>query len=390
MATRVSILGATGSVGRAVLDVIAENPGRFSVQVLVAGRDAEGLAALARASGASMAILQDERALHRLEDALSGSGIASAAGDAAVMEAAIGDVDIIVSAITGTAGLAPTFAAIKAGKKLALANKESLVAAGPLIMAMASPGQILPLDSEHNALAQALGNHPASDVAEMILTASGGPFRTWSAARMAAATPEDALAHPNWSMGTKITIDSATMMNKGLELIEAHYLFGLEGRRLAVLVHPQSIVHGLVAFRDGAVTAGLAVPDMRVPVAHCLGLGQRLDAPHRRLDLARLATLTFEVPDEVRFPALRLARAALEAGGIMPIVLNAANEVAVDAFLKRQIGFGAITENVAEMCERFAGRACHGPSSLEDVLSIDAEARLECANALSRPLFVAT
>jgi 1-deoxy-D-xylulose-5-phosphate reductoisomerase len=386
MATRITILGATGSVGRAVLDVVAENPGRFAVEALVAGSDAEGLAALARSCGAQQAILQDEAGLATLQDAVSGTGILASAGNAAILDAAVGDVDIIISAITGTAGLAPTFAAIKAGRNVALANKESLVAAGPLIMKMARPGQILPLDSEHNALAQALGNHPVSDVAEMTLTASGGPFRTWSAQRIAAAGPRDALAHPNWTMGAKITIDSATMMNKGLELIEAHYLFGIESKRLGVLVHPQSIIHGLVAFRDGSVTAGLAVPDMRVPVAHCLGLGERLDAPHRRLDLARLAMLTFEAPDHLRFPALKLARDALEVGGIMPIVLNAANEIAVEAFLKGQINFGAITDSVAEMCALFAARSST-TSGLDDILAVDHDARRESRRALSRPIF---
>ena len=391
MTTRVTILGATGSVGRAVLDVVAENRNLFSVASLVAGRDAEGLAALALSCNASSAIIQDDAAYPALRQALHGTGINAGAGNAAVIEAAIAcDVDIVISAITGTAGLAPTFAAIKAGRKVALANKESLVAAGPLIMAMAAPGQILPLDSEHNALAQALGNHPISDVAEMILTASGGPFLNWSKAQIAAARPKDALKHPNWSMGAKITIDSATMMNKGLELIEAHFLFGVDSSRLGVLVHPQSIVHGLVAFRDGAVTAGMAVADMRVPVAHCLGLGQRLDAPHRRLDLAKLAALTFEAPDEARFPALGLARSAMEAGGIMPIVLNAANEVCVAAFLRGQISFMAITDIVADMCNRFVARANERPSHIDDILGVDLDVRRECANALSRPIFAAT
>lgn len=384
--TTVTILGATGSIGAAVRDVIAENPSRFRVEAVAAGRDAAGLAQIAVELGAQLAVIHDVEALPALRVALAGTGISTASGEAALCEAAARDADVVVSAITGVAGLTPTLAAIRAGRTVALANKESLVAAGDLMMTLARPGQILPLDSEHNALAQALGANPTSQVAELILTASGGPFRTWSAERMAAARPEDALAHPNWSMGAKITIDSATLMNKGLELIEAHHLFGIENARLGVLVHPQSIVHGLVAFSDGSVVAGLGVPDMRVPTAHCLGLGQRLEAPARRLDLARAGTLTFEEPDLERFPALGLARAALETGGAMPIVLNAANEIAVSAFLQRQIGFSAITGIVAQICEDSAGgRGCVG--SIDDVLAIDHEARARSRAVLSRPSF---
>jgi 1-deoxy-D-xylulose-5-phosphate reductoisomerase len=384
--TRVTILGATGSVADAVLDIVAENPERLAVGTLVAGRDWSKLAALAIRHRARRVVIEDEAALPALRAALSGRGIGISAGRASVIEAAADECDIVVAAITGVAGLEPTLAALRAGRIVALANKESLVAAGPLVMAAAGKGQILPLDSEHNALLQALGGHDPAEVESMVLTASGGPFRTWSQERIAQASIEDALAHPNWAMGRKITIDSATMMNKGLELIEAKYLFSLHARQLDVLVHPQSIVHGLVAFRDGAVSAGLAVPDMRVPAAHCLGLGQRFPAPARRLDLASIGALTFEAPDETRFPALALARAAMEAGGVMPIVLNAANEIAVAAFLDGRIRFGEISDAVARACDAAGQRDMIRPDTIEAVLFIDQDARKRVSDALSQPL----
>jgi 1-deoxy-D-xylulose-5-phosphate reductoisomerase len=384
--TRVTILGATGSVAEAVLDIVAENPGRLAIGTLVAGRDWAKLAALAVRHDARRVVIEDEAALPELRAALSGSGIGVSAGRASVIEAATDECDVVVAAITGVAGLEPTLAALRAGRIVALANKESLVAAGPLMMSVARKGQILPLDSEHNALLQALGGHDPADVESMVLTASGGPFRTWPSERIAQASIEDALAHPNWTMGRKITIDSATMMNKGLELIEAKHLFGLASRQLDVLVHPQSIVHGLVAFKDGAVSAGLAVPDMRVPAAHCLGLGSRFSAPARRLDLASVGTLTFEAPDAARFPALALARAAMEAGGSMPIVLNAANEIAVAAFLDGRIRFGEISGAVARACDETGRRAMIEPDTIEAVLFIDQDARKRVSDALSQPL----
>jgi 1-deoxy-D-xylulose-5-phosphate reductoisomerase len=400
MVTRVTILGATGSVGRAVLDVMAENPGRFTLEAVIGGHDVAALADIARKGRARHAVIHDHASGGALREALSGSGISSGAGESAVIEAATREAEIVVSAITGTAGLAPTIAAIESGRVVALANKESLVAAGSILMRKARPGQLLPLDSEHNALSQALGQHSLDDVSEMILTASGGPFRTWSSERIRRATRADALAHPSWSMGAKITIDSASMMNKGLELIEAHHLFSIESKRLGVLVHPQSIIHGLVAFVDGSVTAGLAVADMKVPVAHCLGLGlgvgrngesgHRLHAPSRRLDLAKMASLTFEAPDPVRFPALTLSRAAMEAGAAMPIVLNAANEVAVAAFLQDEISFGAITDLVDEMCSRFSARHMAAPRDLSDIMALDREVRSLSRAALSQPSFAVT
>jgi 1-deoxy-D-xylulose-5-phosphate reductoisomerase len=279
--------------------------------------------------------------------------------------------------VSGAAGLKSTHAALRLGRTVALANKESLVCAGDAFMRDAARygATILPMDSEHDALSQALAGRPLADVRTMMITASGGPFRTWSRERIAAASAAEAAAHPTWSMGMKINIDSASLMNKGLELIEAHHLFGLEADRLDVVVHPQSIVHGLVEWRDGAVTAGLAVPDMRVPIAHCLGAGERLPLNGRRLDLAAIGTLTFEPPDESRFPCLAIAREALRAGGAMPTILNAANEVAVTAFIDGRIGFADISTTVARTCEALASRHRQAPAGVNEALAIDSEAR---------------
>ncbi|MFM2443607.1 MAG: hypothetical protein RJB09_793, partial [Pseudomonadota bacterium] len=286
--------------------------------------------------------------------------------------------DWVMAAISGSTGLRPTLAAVERGATVALANKECLVCAGDLFMRTAAQAgtRILPMDSEHNAIFQALGSNTAEDVEEMILTASGGPFRTWSAEAIAAATPEQALAHPNWSMGPKVTIDSASLMNKGLELIEAHHIFGISAHKLGVLVHPQSIVHGLVSFADGAVVAGLACPDMKVPIAHCLGFPARVPTAARRLDLAAIATLSFEKPDFGRFPALSVAMAALEQGGAMPTVLNAANEIAVEAFLARRIGFMDIAR-IVEACCQAAARDTNGrtPQSVAEALDVDSSSR---------------
>lgn len=384
MSTRITILGATGSVGRSTADVIAAHRDRLTVTAVVGGSDAGALARTARALGAEFAALADPAGGGALAVALAGSGIASGAGPEAVSEAVDRDADIIVAAIAGTAGLEPTHRAIKAGRRIALANKESLVCAGAAFMRDAGRAgvPILPLDSEHNALLQALGGASIDAIERMTLTASGGPFRTWTAEAIAGATPDQALAHPTWSMGAKISIDSATLMNKGLELIEAHHLFGIEAGRLDVIVHPQSIVHGLISFHDGAVTAGLAVPDMRVPIAHCLGAPERLPMETRRLDLAALGQLTFEAPDLDRFPALRAARQALAAGGMMPTVLNAANEVAVAAFLERRLGFQGIAALVERTCERLASRPDSAPESVAHALAIDHEARRTAADLL--------
>jgi 1-deoxy-D-xylulose-5-phosphate reductoisomerase len=309
---------------------------------------------------------------------LGGSGIESGAGEAALMEAAQRPADWIMAAISGSTGLRPTLAAVERGATVALANKECLVCAGALFMrkAAAAGATILPVDSEHNAIFQALSAGRREDVRRVVLTASGGPFRTWSEEAIKAATPEQASRHPNWSMGVKITIDSATLMNKGLELIEAHHLFALAPDEIDVLVHPQSIVHGLVEFRDGSMIAQLGAPDMRIPIAHCLAWPERIQGPAPRLDLAAIASLTFEPPDMARFPALAAARHALTAGGAAPTVLNAANEVAVREFVGHRLGFtgiAALVDSALEAAER-AGITGE-PASLEEAITIDQAAR---------------
>ncbi|GJE46621.1 1-deoxy-D-xylulose-5-phosphate reductoisomerase [Methylobacterium soli] len=387
MTLTVTVLGATGSIGRSTTDLLTQHDGRFRVGAFVGGKDAAALGRLAREMGAQFAALADESAGPALREALSGSGIPSGAGESAVLEAVARDADIVVAAVSGAAGLKPTHAALRLGRTVALANKESLVCAGDAFMRDAARynARLLPVDSEHNALAQALGDGRVSDVAKMTITASGGPFRTWTRERIAAATPAEAAAHPTWSMGMKINIDSASLMNKGLELIEAHHLFTIEPERLDVIVHPQSIVHGLVHWRDGAVTAGLAMPDMRVPIAHCLGLGDRLSiARGRNLDLAAAGSLTFEPADEARFPCLRIARAALAEGGAAPTVMNAANEIAVAAFIRGEITFYGIAELVERACTHFAGRHRAAPADMDEALAIDADVRAWSTASLPR------
>jgi 1-deoxy-D-xylulose-5-phosphate reductoisomerase len=382
-----SVLGATGSVGASTLDVLRAHPARFRVDALVAGSDAERLAALAREFGAKLAVVARPDAYGALKQALSGSGIEAAAGVDAVVAAARRPVDLVVAAIVGAAGVAPTCAALGEGRTVALANKETLVAAGGPAMAIARRAgtTVLPLDSEHNAIFQAMGGLDSSRIARMVVTASGGPFRTWDAKRIAAATREEALAHPNWAMGPKITIDSASMMNKGLELIEARHLFSVAPERLDVLVHPQSVVHGMVTYEDGMAVAGLAHPDMRVPVAHCLGWPERLAIPARPLDLAQLGGLTFEAPDLKRFPCLRLAMDALARGGAATAALNAANEVAVAGFLEGRLPFGAIARLVEQVVDDMAGQGAPEPETVEEALAVNDEARLRAAAVLARP-----
>jgi 1-deoxy-D-xylulose-5-phosphate reductoisomerase len=398
---RLVLLGATGSVGRSTADLIEAEPDRFRVEAIAGGQDAAGLATMAIRLNARFVALHDPANYAVLKAALAGRGMEVAAGAAAVEEAASRPADLVVAAIAGTAGVAPTYAALRRGRTVALANKECLVCAGDAVMGAArhSGARILPLDSEHNAIFQILTPYLGQGLARaakaaaigpeierMTLTASGGPFRTWDARRIAAATRDQALAHPNWSMGRKITIDSATLMNKGLELIEAHYLFGIEPHRLDVLVHPQSVIHGLVSFADGSVLAGLAHPDMKVPIAHCLAYPHRMTTKARRLDLAQLATLTFERPDLERFPALSLATAALQTGGGLPTVLNAANEVAVAAFLAGRIGFGAIARLVEA-----TGTACvadgtaREPATVDEALAVDHVARERATALLAEP-----
>ena len=345
---RLAILGATGSIGKSCAQVIAAAAERFEVVSVAGGRDGVALAKCAIKLGAGFAAVADPVGYADLKAALSGTGIEVGCGPAAVREAALREADLVVSGIVGAAGLEPTFAAVEAGRVVALANKETLVCAGDAVMEAArkARARLLPMDSEHNAIFQAIGERDPSTIVKMTITASGGPFREWSAERIAAATRDEALAHPNWVMGPKVTIDSASLMNKGLELIEAHHLFGVAADRLDVLVHPQSIVHGLIAFADGSIIAGLASPDMRTPIAHCLAYPERIGSGVGAPDLARIGSLTFEKADLVRFPALALAIEALREGGGAPTALNAANEVAVSAFLDGRIGFVEIARLV--------------------------------------------
>ena len=370
----ITILGATGSIGTSTLDLIQCNAGQFDVIALTAQSDVAGLAKAARAVHARHAVIGDEARLLELRAALVGTTTTTAGGAAAIVEVAQMGADYTMAAIVGCAGLRPVMAALAGGKTVALANKEALVSAGDLMIAAAraSGATLLPVDSEHNAIFQCLAGNSLDSVSKIILTASGGPFRTLSLADMAHLTPAQAVKHPNWSMGAKISVDSATMMNKGLELIEAHHLFPVGADKLDILVHPQSIIHSMVEYVDGSVLAQMGAPDMRTPIAHTLAWPARMESPSPRLNLAEIGRLDFEAPDPARFPALRLARAALDAGGAAPAVLNAANEVAVAAFLAGSIGFLEIAARVDAVLARVALAA---PDSLEDVLAIDAEAR---------------
>jgi 1-deoxy-D-xylulose-5-phosphate reductoisomerase len=370
----ITILGCTGSVGTQTLDLIAENPAGYYLRALIGGRNVALIAAQARQFRPEITVISELSLLPALRDALAGSGLACAAGRQAVIEAASAKTDWTMSAITGVAGLEPTLAAVAHGGTIAFANKEALVSAGDVMLqAVAQAGAtLLPVDSEHNAIMQALadGNHRSVD--KIILTASGGPFRNHSLDEMRAMTPEAALRHPVWSMGAKISIDSATMMNKCLEVIEAARLFSLPSNRIDVLIHPQSVIHGMVCFSDGSVLAQLGTPDMRIPIAHTLAWPQRLATQAPRLDLAAVASLEFFAPDEAQFPALRLAREVLAAGAGAPTVLNAANEIAVAAFLARQIGFLDIAAIVESVLETFGAPPV---PDLAAVLALDEAAR---------------
>ena len=375
---RITVLGATGSIGQSLADLIERSPERYEVVALVANRNAAGLADMAQKLRAGSAILAEETCYPELKNRLAGSGISTGAGEAAVLEAVDRDTDIVVGAIVGAAGLKPTMAAIRPGRRIALANKECLVCAGDLFMAQirSTGAELLPVDSEHNAIFQVFETDKADMVEKVILTASGGPFRTATKADMVRVTPQQALRHPNWDMGARITIDSATMMNKGFEVIEASHLFPVSHDQLGVLVHPQSTVHGLVQYKDGSLLAQLGSPDMRTPIAHCLAFPHRMSVPVKRLDLAELGTLTFEAPDLDRFPALRLALEAMRTGGMAPAALNAADEIAVDAFLNGRIGFMDIPAAIEEVLDAMAaGGLLREAASVEDVLALDAEAR---------------
>lgn len=385
---RVSVLGASGSIGVSALDVIAsggEGSPDFSVVALTANRNVVALAAAAKKVRAEIAVVADEACYAELKSALAGSGVEAAAGDAAIAEAGARKADVVVAGIVGIAGLAATLAAVRQGASIALANKESMVCAGKLLRdeARQSGARLLPIDSEHNAIFQVLDR--PERVEKLILTASGGPFRSASMQEMAAATPEKACAHPNWDMGAKISVDSATMMNKGLELIEAAYLFDVPESRIDVLIHPQSIIHSLVAYDDGSVLAQLGLPDMRTPISYALSWPRRMPLPGlERLDLAKIGRLDFLPPDAERFPALTLARGAVSAGGGAPIVLNGANEVAVAAFLQRRIGFLTISEVSGQVLEEFLANttARDEPARFEDVYAIDRWARARTVEIL--------
>ena len=378
---RVTILGATGSIGASTLDLLQSDPDRFDVVALTANRDAAGLAAAALATNAKVAVIGDPAGYAALKERLAGSGIEVAAGAEAIVEAARLDADWTMASIVGCAGLPPVLAALERGGAVALANKEALVSAGSLMtdVARRAGATLLPVDSEHNAIFQCFDHQVPERVQRIILTASGGPFRTWSLDAMASVTPAQAVKHPNWSMGAKISVDSATMMNKGLELIEAFHLFPVPLDRIDILVHPQSVVHSMVEYVDGSVLAQLGTPDMRTPIAHALAWPDRMETRAARLDLVKVGRLDFEAPDLERFPALALARAALEAAGAQPAILNAANEVAVEAFLAGRCGFLEIAAIVRETLERYDPGA---PVSLDDVFAIDREARSVAAGVM--------
>jgi 1-deoxy-D-xylulose-5-phosphate reductoisomerase len=384
---RLTVLGATGSIGTSTLDLVGRYPTRFEIVALTAHSNAEALAKLARAHKAKLAVVADPTQYGALKSALAGSGIEAMAGPDAIVDAARRPADCVLGAIVGAAGLAPTLAAVAQGCRIALANKECLVSAGTLFMdAVKRYGAtLLPVDSEHAGVFQALAGHDLTGVSRIVITASGGPFRTWTAEQIAAATVAKALKHPNWSMGRKITIDSASMMNKGLELVEAHHLFAMPADQLGVVVHPQSIVHALVEYIDGSVVAQLANPDMRSPIALALAWPRRMPSPTPPLDLTKLATLTFEATDEERFPALRVAWAALRRGGGATAALNAANEVAVDGFLSGAHKFTDIALVVEQTLDHMeAAGDLSEPRSIEAVMAIDTTARRVARQCLSR------
>ena len=380
---RVTVLGSTGSVGRSTVDLLARAPDRFAVEALTANRDAKALAAQAVTLKAKRAVVADPAVYGDLKAALAGTGIEAAAGPDAVVEAAQLPADWVMSSIVGSAGLAPTLAAIRQGKTIGLANKETLISAGALMtQEVAKAGAtLIPVDSEHSAIFQVFEPARADKVVRLILTASGGPFRTRTRDQMRDVTPEQAVAHPNWSMGAKISVDSATMMNKGLETIEAMFLFPVGAERIDVIVHPQSVVHSMVEYVDGSILAQLGTPDMRTPIAVALAWPDRMAAPVPRLDFKKSANLTFEDPDFERFPALRVARDVLREGGAAPTLLNAANEVAVAAFLARRIGFLDIVACVEAVLAQDRPAA---PGDLEAVAELDRTARRQAEDWIKK------
>ncbi|ATC24882.1 1-deoxy-D-xylulose-5-phosphate reductoisomerase [Caulobacter vibrioides] len=386
---KVVVLGSTGSIGLSTLSLFEESGAPVQILALTAGRNVERLIEQARRWKPSLAVIEDESRLADLRAGLAGTGVEAAAGADAVRDAAAMGADWVMSAIVGAAGLAPTVAAARTGAVIALANKESLVCAGPALLAIAKAagGSVIPVDSEHSAIFQVLQSECAHRVSRLILTASGGPFRTWDKAAMARATPEQAIAHPNWSMGAKISVDSATMMNKGLEMIEASYLFATPEDRVDVVIHPQSVIHSLVEYVDGSTLAQLGPPDMRAPIACAFAWPDRLPWPAPRLDLAAYGQLTFESPDVERFPAIGIAREALRLGGGAPAAMNAANEVAVAAFLDRRIGFLDIAGAVAGTLERMnslGDLSVAESDAVETAMLIDGSARRIAAEVVAQ------
>ena len=381
---RISILGATGSIGQNSLDIVRQHPSKFTVRALTANHNIAQLVKDAEEFKPEYIAVGDSGKYLEIKEAVSHLPVKVGAGEEALVEAASIETDIVMSSIVGTAGLKPTIAAIHQGAVIALANKECLVCAGDYFIkeAKAYNSKILPVDSEHNAIYQVFDFEQSEKVSKITLTASGGPFRERSADSFQDISVEEALAHPNWTMGAKISIDSATLMNKGLELIEAFYLFPVEVSQLDAVIHPQSIIHSLVEYYDGSVLAQLGAPDMRVPISYCMGLEQRLKTNSPRLDLAAIANLSFSAPDEAKFPCLGLAKSAMNTGGAMPLVLNAANEVAVAAFLQRTIGFMDIPKYVEKMMEKF--HDMKAPHSLSNVLELDREVREYCASDIMR------
>lgn len=378
---RLSILGATGSIGTTALALVDHAPEAFAIEALTAMDNVDKLAALAKRYRPAFVAIGNPAHHHALKEALAGTGIACGAGPEALLEAASRPADTVLSAIVGAAGLKPTLTAIRQGARIALANKECLVCAGELILQEAARhnATLLPVDSEHSAIFQVFDSAHPETVEAIVLTASGGPFRTYSAEQMVSVTVQQALAHPNWSMGAKITIDSATMMNKGLELIEAYHLFPVRPEQIEIIIHPESIIHSMVRYRDGSTLAQMGAPSMMPPIAYAISHPTRISAPSPRMDLAALGRLTFEKPDETRFPALRLAREALQSGGTAPIILNAANEVAVQAFLEGRIGFTAIAATVARMLEKTPNTPIH---QLDEVHEADRMARAKTLESL--------
>jgi 1-deoxy-D-xylulose-5-phosphate reductoisomerase len=389
LSRKVVVLGSTGSIGVSTLSLFEESGTPVEILALTAGRNVERLIAQALQWRPQVAVIDDEGLLEALRAGLAGSGVRAAAGTAAVIEAAAMGADWVMSAIVGAAGLAPTLAAARTGAVIALANKESLVCAGPALLRIAreAGGSVIPVDSEHSAIFQVLQPACISRVSRLILTASGGPFRTWTRDQMALATPEQAVAHPNWSMGAKISVDSATMMNKGLEMIEASYLFDTPEDRIDAVIHPQSVIHSLVEYADGSTLAQLGPPDMRSPIACAFAWPDRLAWPAPRLDLAAYGQLTFEAPDLERFPSIAIAREAMRLGGGAPAAMNAANEVAVAAFLDRQIGFLDIAAAVSGTLERMNGLGSlddAGGDPVESAMMTDASARRIAAEVVAQ------